>query len=84
MCKDRCSVGGGSVIVYPMFNFAPKLYHWFLQDRMRKLYRRLRIVEKAMQKKLQLPNWRRSKPNWKTSIAHRQSFQSDTRKCFLT
>jgi NMT1-like family len=36
----------------PLFNFAPKLYHWFLQDRMRKLYRRLRVVEKAMQEKL--------------------------------
>jgi hypothetical protein len=36
----------------PLFNFAPKLYRWFLQDRMRKLYRRLRVVEKAMQEKL--------------------------------
>jgi TRAP-type uncharacterized transport system substrate-binding protein len=34
----------------PLFNFAPKLYRWFLQDRMRKLYRRLRVVEKEMQK----------------------------------
>jgi TRAP-type uncharacterized transport system substrate-binding protein len=40
------------VIVYPLFNFAPKLYQWFLQDRMRKLYRRLRIVEKAMKENL--------------------------------
>jgi TRAP-type uncharacterized transport system substrate-binding protein len=39
----------------PLFNFAPKLYRWFLQDRMRKLYRRLRVVEKAMQKKLTAP-----------------------------
>jgi hypothetical protein len=37
---------------YPLFNFAPKLYGWFLQDRMRKLYRRLRIVEKAMKENL--------------------------------
>jgi TRAP transporter TAXI family solute receptor len=36
------------VIVYPLFNLAPKLYRWLLQDRMRRLYRRLRIVEKAM------------------------------------
>jgi TRAP-type uncharacterized transport system substrate-binding protein len=36
----------------PVFNFAPKLYRWFLQDRMRKLYRRLRIVEKAMKENL--------------------------------
>jgi TRAP-type uncharacterized transport system substrate-binding protein len=39
----------------PLFNFAPKLYRWFLQDRMRKLYRRLRVVEKAMQAKLTAP-----------------------------
>jgi hypothetical protein len=42
----------GGVIVYPLFNFAPKLYRWFLQDRMRKLYRRLRTVEKAMKANL--------------------------------
>jgi hypothetical protein len=40
------------VIVYPLFNFAPKLYQWFLQDRVRKLYRRLRIIEEALQKEL--------------------------------
>jgi TRAP-type uncharacterized transport system substrate-binding protein len=45
----------GGVIVYPLFNFAPKLYQWFLQDRMRKLYRRLRIVEEASQKELTVP-----------------------------
>jgi hypothetical protein len=39
----------------PLFNFAPKIYRWFLQDRMRKLYRRLRVVEKEMQKKLTAP-----------------------------
>jgi TRAP-type uncharacterized transport system substrate-binding protein len=39
----------GGAIIYPLFNFAPKLYRWFLQDRMRKLYRRLRIVEEAAQ-----------------------------------
>ena len=36
----------------PLFNFAPKLYRWFLQDRMRKLYHRLRVVEKAMKETL--------------------------------
>ena len=45
----------GGVIVYPLLNYAPKLYHWFLQGRMRKLYRRLRFVEKAMQEKLTAP-----------------------------
>jgi hypothetical protein len=42
-------------IVLPVFNFAPKLYEWFLQDRMRKLYRRLRIVEDASQTELTAP-----------------------------
>src|SRR5450631_1662107 len=41
-----------AAIFIPIFNFAPKLYQWFLQDRMRKLYRRLRIVEKAMKENL--------------------------------
>jgi hypothetical protein len=39
----------------PLFNFAPKLYRWFLQDRMRKLYRRLRIVKEAAQIELAAP-----------------------------
>ena len=45
----------GGAIIYPLFNFAPKLYRWFLQDRMRKLYRRLRIVEDASQTQLTAP-----------------------------
>src|SRR5262249_1066653 len=45
----------GGAIIYPLFNFAPKLYQWFLQDRMRKLYRRLRIVEDASQTELTAP-----------------------------
>jgi TRAP-type uncharacterized transport system substrate-binding protein len=45
----------GGAIIYPLFNFAPKLYRWFLQDRMRKLYRRLRIVEDASQTELTAP-----------------------------
>ena len=43
------------IIVYPLFNFAPKLYQWFLQDRVRKLYRRLRIIEEGLQKELTAP-----------------------------
>jgi TRAP-type uncharacterized transport system substrate-binding protein len=39
----------------PLFNFAPKLYRWFLHDHMRKLYRRLRIVEEAAQTELTAP-----------------------------
>jgi len=45
----------GGAIVYPILSFAPKLYQWFLQDRMRKLYRRLRIIEEALQKELAAP-----------------------------
>jgi len=39
----------------PLFNLAPKLYRWFLDDHMRKLYRRLRIVEEAAQTELTAP-----------------------------
>jgi TRAP-type uncharacterized transport system substrate-binding protein len=42
-------------IVFPAFNFAPRLYGWFVQYRLRKLYQRLRIVENALQMKLTLP-----------------------------
>jgi hypothetical protein len=45
----------GGAIAYPIFSFAPKLYQWFLQDRMRKLYRRLRLIEEALQKELTAP-----------------------------
>ena len=45
----------GGAIIYPLFNFAPKLYRWFLQDRMRKPYRRLRIVEDSSQTELTAP-----------------------------
>jgi TRAP-type uncharacterized transport system substrate-binding protein len=36
----------------PLFNFAPKLYLWFVKSYMAKLYRRLRVVEKASQAEL--------------------------------
>lgn len=39
-------------IALPAFSFAPKLYGWFVQDRLRRLYLRLRIVEKALQLQL--------------------------------
>jgi TRAP-type uncharacterized transport system substrate-binding protein len=45
----------GGVIVYPLFNFAPRLYQWFLKGRMSKLYRRLRIVEEELQAELTVP-----------------------------
>jgi TRAP-type uncharacterized transport system substrate-binding protein len=45
----------GGAIVYPLLNLAPKLYRWFLQGRLRKLYSRLRIVEDASQTELTAP-----------------------------
>jgi len=35
-------------IVVPVFNYAPKLFLWLVHDRVRRLYRRLRLVEKAL------------------------------------
>ena len=35
-------------IIIPVLSFAPRLYAWFTQARLRKLYRRLRSVEKAL------------------------------------
>jgi TRAP-type uncharacterized transport system substrate-binding protein len=42
-------------IVLPVFGFAPRLYGWFVQERLRKLYRRLRVVEQALQGELTIP-----------------------------
>jgi hypothetical protein len=39
-------------IIFPVFGFAPRLYGWFVQERLRRLYRRLRIVEDALQGEL--------------------------------
>jgi TRAP-type uncharacterized transport system substrate-binding protein len=39
-------------IIIPIFSFLPRLYEWFLRRRMATLYRRLRMVEKEMQKEL--------------------------------
>lgn len=35
-------------IVVPVFSYAPKFHLWFVRDQMKKLYRRLRIVDKAL------------------------------------
>jgi TRAP-type uncharacterized transport system substrate-binding protein len=35
-------------IVFPAFSFAPRLYEWIVQTRLRSLYRRLRVVENAL------------------------------------
>ncbi len=39
-----------AAIAFPLFSIAPRLYLWFWQNRVRKLYRRLRIVEEALRK----------------------------------
>jgi len=35
-------------IVVPVFNYAPKLYLWFIRERVRRLYRRLRLVDQEL------------------------------------
>ena len=35
-------------IVIPVFNYAPKLYLWFIRERVRRLYRRLRLVDQEL------------------------------------
>jgi hypothetical protein len=42
----------GAAILVPLFHFEPKLYQWFLLDRMRKLYRRLKEVDGALDRGL--------------------------------
>ena len=39
----------------PLFNFAPRLYLWFVKSHMTKLYRRLRVVEKELQAEATIP-----------------------------
>src|SRR5262249_12455207 len=35
-------------IAFPVFSVAPRLYGWLIQEQLRKLYRRLRVVEDAL------------------------------------
>jgi len=42
-------------IVFPVFSFAPRLYGWVVQEYLRRLYRRLRAVENALQVELTVP-----------------------------
>ena len=39
-------------VVLPFFNYLPRLYRWFIRERVLKLYRRLRIVEKRLHAEL--------------------------------
>ncbi len=45
----------GVAVVFPLFNFVPRLYLWFVRERMSKIYRRLRVIEKALQTELPAP-----------------------------
>jgi hypothetical protein len=71
-------------IVYPLFHFVPKLYQWLLQDRMRDLYRRLRIVEDASQTELTAPQVVSLQTELENIDRTARSFHSDTRICFLS
>jgi TRAP-type uncharacterized transport system substrate-binding protein len=42
-------------IVLPVFNYAPRLYLWFIRERIRRLYRRLRLVDRALLTDLTAP-----------------------------
>jgi TRAP-type uncharacterized transport system substrate-binding protein len=42
-------------VIFPVFGFAPRVYGWFVQERLRKLYHRLRVVENALQVGLAAP-----------------------------
>jgi TRAP transporter TAXI family solute receptor len=43
-------------IVFPAFGFAPRLYEWFVRQRFRQLYQRLRAIENALQERLSAAN----------------------------
>jgi TRAP-type uncharacterized transport system substrate-binding protein len=50
-------------IALPVFSFAPRLYGWFVQEYLRRLYRRLRVVENALRAG--------------SAVSHRGSLQSE-------
>jgi TRAP transporter TAXI family solute receptor len=35
-------------IILPLFNYVPKVYRWFIRERVLKLYRRLRIIDRRL------------------------------------
>jgi hypothetical protein len=39
-------------IVFPVFGIAPRLYEWFVRQRFRQFYQRLRAIENALQERL--------------------------------
>jgi hypothetical protein len=39
-------------VILPIFNYLPRLYRWLVRERILRLYRRLRIVERGLQMEL--------------------------------
>jgi TRAP-type uncharacterized transport system substrate-binding protein len=64
----------GGAIIYPLLNFAPPVNYTAACGSSR-MHRK---------RSLRLSRRYRSKPNWKTSIARRESFHKGTRICFLS
>ena len=48
MCRELSRCWWRWLRSLPVFNYAPKLYLWFVRQRVRRLYRRLRLVMREM------------------------------------
>ena len=45
-----------AAILFPVFSYAPKMYTWFVRERLRALYRRLRTIEADLQNDISAAN----------------------------
>src|SRR5215831_8856705 len=52
MYKGLAFLVAALAIIFPAFGFAPRLYEWFVRQRFRQFYQRLRAVENALQGRL--------------------------------
>lgn len=52
MQRGAAMLVAATALVVPIFGFMPRLYTWFREQSLRKLYRRLRDVEDALQQEL--------------------------------
>jgi TRAP-type uncharacterized transport system substrate-binding protein len=43
-----------TAVLLPVFGYTPRLYNWFREQRLRKLYRRLRVIEDTLQQPLSM------------------------------
>jgi hypothetical protein len=83
--KNRCSAGGSNSDRSPDVQFCPQAVTiGFCKTACVNYTAAFGSLRMHRKRSLQLPRWYRSKPNWKTSIARRESFHRDTRICFLT